>query len=111
MVNVKISRHNTRITKVELKGHAGYAKYGKDIVCSAISAIASTALLGLIRVSSQNVEYTRDDTSGYLTFEVPTGNTSEELIKQEAILETMLLGLRDLEQGYQSFINLKEEVI
>lgn len=111
MVNVKISRHNTRIKVVEIKGHAGYAKYGKDIVCSAISAIASTALLGLIRVSSQSVEYTRDDKVGYLRFLVPLGNTEEEIIKQEAILETMLLGLMDLEQGYQSFINLKEEVI
>lgn len=111
MVNVKIIRHNTRITGVEIKGHAGYAKYGKDIVCSAISAIASTALLGLIRVCSQSVEYTRNDEIGYLKFLVPSAKTSEETIKQDAILETMLLGLRDLEQGYQDYINLKEEVI
>lgn len=111
MVKVTIIRQNTRILSVELKGHAGYAKQGKDIVCSAISAIASTALLGLIRVSARSVEYTRNDDNGYLSFSVPTAKSSDEEIKQDAITETMLLGLRDLETGYQSFINLKEEVI
>lgn len=111
MVKVTIIRHDTRILSVELKGHAGYAKQGKDIVCSAISAIASTALLGLIKVSSHSVKYTRNDESGYLKFEVPTPQSSEEGAKQDAITETMVLGLRDLETGYQSFINLKEEVI
>ncbi len=94
-----------------MKGHAGYAKFGKDIVCSAISSIAGTALLGLIAVSSQKVEYVQNDEEGYLKFDVPKALSREEEIKQDAITETMLLGLRDLEKGYQSFINLKEEVI
>lgn len=111
MVKVKIFRHDTRIAKVEMKGHAGYAKIGKDIVCSAISSIAGTALLGLIKVSSQKVEFVKNDEEGYLSFDVPLAASVEEGIRQDAITETMLLGLRDLEKGYQSFINLKEEVI
>jgi uncharacterized protein YsxB (DUF464 family) len=43
-----------------MKGHAGYAEYGQDIVCASVSAIIQTALLGLQAISEQypnNVTY------------------------------------------------------
>lgn len=101
-----MTKEDDKIRKVEIKGHAGYAKYGKDIVCSAISSIACTALLGLIEFSTQKVEYVKED--GYLVFGVPEGLSPEETQKADVILKTMELGLRDVQKGYKAFVKMEE---
>lgn len=108
MIVVKISVKDKDITGFEVKGHAGYAKYGRDIVCSAVSAIVQTALLGLIDLSTGKVEYIRNEETGYLSFTVPTPITEEEGMKQQAVLRTAMLGLQDMERGYKAY--LKTEV-
>lgn len=40
-------------SSIEIDGHAGYAEYGNDIVCAAVSAILQTAQLGLIKLAQQ----------------------------------------------------------
>lgn len=42
MVKVKVRNNQLSVT-----GHAGYAAYGQDIVCAAISALTFTLLKGL----------------------------------------------------------------
>ncbi len=106
MIRIVLTKDGDKIRSVEIKGHAGYAKYGKDIVCSAVSSIACTALLGLIRFSTRKVEYIKED--GYLRFSVPVAETEEEKIRTEAILETMILGLRDVQSGYQAYVKMEE---
>ena len=107
MVTVKVKMRGDDIVEVEAKGHAGYAKFGKDIVCSAASAVMQTALLGLIDVSGARVEHKLGD-DGYLFFKVPEPLRAEEGIRQQAIVKAMMLGLRDLEKGYKAY--LKTEV-
>lgn len=108
MIVVKISVKEEKIVRVEAKGHAGFAKHGKDIVCSAVSAIIQTALIGLINFSSCKVSYEKNDENGYLRFIVPEPLTETEGIRQQTILKTMLLGLQDIERGYKAY--LKTEV-
>ena len=106
MIRIRLTKKDDKIQKVEIKGHAGYAKYGKDIVCSAISSIACTALLGLIEFSTRKVEYVKEE--GYLAFSVPDGQSPEEETRQDAILKTMELGLRDVQKGYSAFVIMEE---
>lgn len=90
------------------KGHAGYAKYGRDIVCSAASAVMQTALMGLIDVYGESQTYEKNDENGYLHFAVPERKSETDRIKEQAVLRAMYLGLKDLESGYKA--NLKMEV-
>ncbi len=106
MIRIVLTKENDEIKKVEIKGHAGYAKYGKDIVCSAVSSIACTALLGLIEFSSREIEYVKED--GYLRFLVPEAQSAEEKLKINTILRTMELGLRDVQEGYKAFVKMEE---
>ena len=106
MIRVQLTKADNKIQKVTIKGHAGYDRYGKDIVCSAVSAIACTALMGLIEFSSQKIEYVKED--GYLTFTVPEAQSAEEGLRMETILKTMELGLRDVQKGYKAFVKLEE---
>lgn len=106
MVTVEVRMRGDEIVGVEAKGHAGYAKFGKDIVCSAASAVMQTALLGLIDVSGARVEYKIGE-DGYLKFTVPEPQDKEEGIRQQAIVRTMMLGLRDLEKGYKAYLRME----
>lgn len=107
MISILISKGTNGIELVEIKGHSGYAKSGKDIVCSAVSAVAQTALLGLIKVSKGKVDFTRNDEAGYLKFSVPKYESEIENIRQQTILETMEDGLSDIQKGYNAFVKVE----
>lgn len=106
MVHVKLEKTGEDVTKVEAKGHAGYAKYGRDIVCASASVIIQTALLGVRDVSDANVRFVRNDEAGYISFTIAP--TEENIrVRQQAILQAMVLGLRDLEKGYKAYVKME----
>lgn len=108
MISVKIVREGTFIRTVTVEGHSGYAHSGRDIVCAGVSAIVQTALLGLLKVSESDVKYKIDEVKGLLSFTVPSAKDEEERIKQEAITETMVLGVKDLADAYEAFIKVED---
>lgn len=46
MIQINVDMNSGDMT-IDVKGHAGYAPHGQDIVCAAVSAILQTAVLGL----------------------------------------------------------------
>ena len=46
-----------KVKELKVTGHADYSEYGSDIVCSAVSALTQTALLGLLNVAQLDIEY------------------------------------------------------
>ena len=107
MTNVIITKKNGHITIVECDGHTGYGVEGEDIVCAALSSVVQTAALGLMSVVGININLVRDDSRGYLKFEIPNGLTETEQIQVDAIMNTMLCGVGDLNQGFSDFIELE----
>ena len=105
MTTVIVTRKDDHIVLVESEGHTGYAEEGSDIVCSALSTVLQTALLGLIRVANIDVAY--ETREGYLRYELPRGITSEAQHSADIILDTMLEGVMDLSQGYSKYIKLE----
>ncbi|BEU87390.1 ribosomal-processing cysteine protease Prp [Selenomonas sp. TAMA-11512] len=90
MIEVCLYRQNGRITGYDVTGHSGTADHGFDIVCAGISSLAQTALLGLGMHLHRKVDY-----------HVASGDLHVELLeapdeKTDAILETMLLGIREI---------------
>lgn len=107
MITVTVTKKNGRIAAFEIKGHAGYARHGKDIVCAAVSAAAQTALIGLLHYFGKDVDYTVNE-NGYMRFTVPCSEEETADLRSETIAETLLLGLKDLESGYKAFVKLEE---
>lgn len=106
MTKVKITKKNKSIFKVECDGHTSYGVNGEDIVCSALSSIVQTAALGLFSYVGININLKRNDKKGQLSFEIPELNERQR-IQADAILETMLLGIADLNIGFSDFIELE----
>lgn len=107
MTQVKIIKKNNFISQVVCLGHTGYAKNGEDIVCSALSSVVQTALLGLLTVANINVETVKDDETGYLSFKLPQNLTEKQKEHSQIILNTMFAGVSDLANGYSNFISLE----
>lgn len=107
MTNIKIFKHNNDIVCVECSGHSGYAQVGEDIICSAISSITQTAVLGILQVANLNLRVERNDEDAYLKFTLPQKVDFDSWHDAQVILQTMLCGLSDIYEGYSNFINLE----
>ncbi|WP_301859769.1 ribosomal-processing cysteine protease Prp [uncultured Megasphaera sp.] len=82
-----------------MEGHAGYAEEGSDIVCAAVSALAQTALLGLLHYVPQDVSYEMDE--GFLSVHIRNSGA-----EQTVILQTMKLGLDQIAAQYREYMVL-----
>ena len=107
MTNVIVTKKKGHIAIVECDGHTGYGVEGEDIVCAALSSVVQTAALGLMSVVGININLIRDDSRGYLKFEIPENLNETEQLQVDAILNTMLCGVGDLNQGFSDFIELE----
>ena len=107
MTNIVISKVNGEVVSMECDGHTGYGVAGEDIVCSALSSIVQTGVLGLMSVAGVNVSLTREIDRGYLKFTMPSDMSTEQRHDAKVIIDTMLLGIYDLREGFSDFIELE----
>lgn len=96
---------NGELKGFSIKGHAGAAKMGEyDMVCAAISAVCYTALGGLEELCGIN---TYKEFDGDLTMTLPDDMTTEAWAKAQIILETMEIGLKQIENQYSHHIQVR----
>lgn len=107
MIRVQVRRApDGSIVEVRTEGHAAYAEPGEDIVCAGVTALVVTALIGLKRVARHPHE--GKATSGMAYCKVLTGGTPESMMKAQAILETTVMGLKDIAKDYKAYICVTE---
>ena len=52
--------------RLTCKGHAGYADYGKDIVCASISCLVINTINSLDELVHEKLEITTEEEQGYI---------------------------------------------
>jgi hypothetical protein len=104
-VNISRSSKNNKIMEFEISGHAGYDEYGRDIVCSAVSILAQTAVIGLVEYVRIDCTYEIED--GYLYCKLPEHCSEQQQVKIDSILETMVLGIENIKNGYESYVSIE----
>lgn len=109
MTTVTIFRQNGRIAGFSVKGHTGFAEAGEDIVCSAVSAITQTAVLGLTEVLKLSAAVSVHDAKLSCMLEKDIADIDWQ--KAELILETMALGLRSIADSYGDYIKIIEREV
>lgn len=101
MISITVTRN--RLGKIQacyIDGHADYDDHGYDIVCAAVSVLSCTAILGLQAVAEQAGSYT--NRSGHCEISL-AGEMTES---GQVILETMILGLREISRQYADFVSI-----
>lgn len=112
------------VTGFCISGHAGFAESGSDIICSAVSAIAYTALgyidEVLFEINGSHVFYECEEERGYLKWERSSlagliGEKADEQfnIQLNAVLRAMLIGLVQIRESYgKEYLSIQfEEVL
>ena len=103
----------TRITydpqqmMIKAEGHAGYAEYGKDIVCAGVSALMQTLRPALLERGIRNTRYMI--TSGESRIEVKAEPECEERYPCLVVFETVLAGLKEIARAYPDYVSIKVE--
>lgn len=104
MITVQIERNKEgRIVAFAANGHSGYAELGSDIVCAGVSTLLQTALLGLTEYLALRVSY--KVSSGNMQVALLDTNSNSQA---DAILESMMLGLRQIAKTYDKYVCIKE---
>jgi len=110
MIRIVIYKsHEGMINGFRVTGHSGYSAHGSDIVCSAISALTQTALLGLVEVAKADVDYEIDE--GYLYCKVKGHQSDDMRTMCYAILETMHAGISNIRESYAQYIDIVYEEV
>ena len=97
MIKVSIIKDNL-IKEVKISGHADFADYGKDIVCSAVSSIATTTINNIIALDNKAITYSANEGDILIT-----NNDSEMASK---LLDNMVMMLEDLAKDYPKNIKI-----
>ena len=93
---------------IKISGHAGSDVKGKDIVCSAVSALSQTLVLSIGRLLK--VDQTVKIENGLLTSIVQPVTDTEEENKLKLLIESFLIGILEIEREYPGRVKIENEV-
>jgi uncharacterized protein YsxB (DUF464 family) len=109
MTEVCIFRSRGSIVGFQAKGHTGYAEEGSDIVCSAVSVLTQSAVLGVTELLKLNaaVSVHKGDLNCMLEKDIKPG----DLERAQLIFETMRLGLESVSDDYDRYLKIVEKEV
>ena len=102
MIKVQISVKDNNIKKINIKGHADYDDYGKDIVCSSVSSITITTVNAILMFDKNYISYNEKKDN----FEIIINENNEVTNK---LIQNMINLLTELSQDYPKNIKIEEE--
>ena len=88
---------------ISISGHAMYAEYGKDIVCSAVSSIVITTINGILAIDDQAITY-KNKTDG---IEIEIKSFDNVTLK---LIDNMIQLLTKLSNDYPKNLKVKEGI-
>ena len=100
MICVEFSGNSDSITGFEVSGHAGYDEYGRDIVCAAVSALATNTANSIEQFTEDDMTVDVDEKTGLLRLTM----TSTISDSSKLLLKSFKLGIESIEQAYGSEI-------
>ena len=94
MIKITVMKHAGEYRGFVVSGHAGFAKAGKDIICSAVSVLTVTTVNALDELAHVYVEAEQED--GYISCQLPKGVNPEGTL----FIDAMILGMQQIQESY-----------
>ena len=113
MITIDLVKSKENICRFKVSGHGEFDDSGKDIVCSAVSAVVYGALGALGDLCNMR-DYTDVDEgkkSDYIMFELPANASLKDGETAQIILETMRIGLKQIEMVYDEYVKINEREV
>ena len=99
MIKILIKYEGNKFDSLEVKGHANSAPHGQDLVCAGVSAILIGGLNNLDNIKSFDIKIEEGYTS--------VKRINEISAHDEIVLQTIVCGLKTIEESYSQFISIK----
>ena len=97
MITVTIFKDSGQAKRgIEVKGHAGYADAGSDIICAAVSALTLNTLNSLEAFTKDDFLGEVNEESGKLMIFFSSAMSS----KSSLLMESLVLGLQNIADAY-----------
>lgn len=106
MIYARLFHEGPRLCGFELKGHADSGEYGQDIVCAAVSVLSINTVNSLEKLAGAVLDKEADEENGGL-LRVIVADSDLDSPKVQLLLESLELGLRDIEVSYHEYIHVK----
>lgn len=100
MINVKVTKENSKYKKITILGHAMYDEYGKDIVCSACSSIVTTTVNGILALDKGSLSYLVSKKG--MSIDIKSNDETTQIL-----INNMVSLLKELEGNYPENIEVK----
>ena len=107
MINITIYRTCDGYKGFEISGHSGYSEAGSDIVCSAVSSIANSIVVGLCEVLNIPASVKIDEKKGYLKCTLPKVIDDKKGENVQTLLATMQKSLEYIQKDYKKYVKLE----
>lgn len=95
MIEVRI-----RPERIEISGHAGYAEYGKDIVCAGVTALTQTLIQSIENLTDDKIEYRISSGKA----EVEYRNLSE---KSKTLVDSFFIGICLIAEEFPEYVKVR----
>lgn len=86
---------------IQVKGHAGYAPQGYDIVCSAVSALTQNLIQSIGELTADEIKYSMSPGMVDIQF----GNLSE---RSKLLIDSFFVGISKVAEEYPDNMKLTE---
>ncbi len=96
MISISVFFKNGSIAGFEAEGHSGFGVKGQDIVCSAVSSILETWVLGCIKVFEKGPAVQKSD--GYLKLLLKDEDVADNCFQKAS--RVFLMALKEIERTY-----------
>ena len=105
MIDVFIRKPGDHYTGFKVKGHAGYAERGKDIVCASVSALTIALENSLGTLSDVPIM-----TAAYINEERPSIVIPVPSDKTDLLIEAYKIGIEGVQEAYPDYVKLHLEI-
>jgi len=104
VTEITFSFSGEQIRSVDLRGHAGYAAEGEDIVCAAISSAVMLTHALLYDVQKLPVDTIIEDEGAHICITLPAERADEG----RQGFQALRLHFKELEENYSDYMNVME---
>lgn len=98
MINVSFYKNaQETITGFKVIGHANYDEYGKDIICSAVSALVINTINSIELLTNDKFTIKQDEKKGLILFKLVNIPISSKAI---LLMKSLEIGLYNIKEEY-----------
>lgn len=94
MIVVKVT-----LEGITVKGHAGYAEPGKDIVCAGVSVLTQNLINSIEALTEDVISYEVAPAQIYINYE----NLSET---SRVLIDSFFLGVSEIQRAYPEYVQI-----